>query len=392
MNLLPILPYILGLMLLIIALRQNNRQLLFISLLSLFSYYILRQLDFAEISSLQIDSFALNLLLLIVPLNLLFISSRKKPINTFWGYLLAALLLLQMLVFYFLAKFPRHLRTEAYFNFRTEFPRLALGVQNLAADILSWLTPDKQIMAEGLPFLVILVALFTLLFTLLKFLKNPDHLLIAACFQIIYLLTAIYFLPNSSMLLYSFYAITLFILIIEANLSLAYIDELTNLPTRRKMNETMQTLGSNYAIAMIDVDKFKTINDKYGHKTGDQALQFIAAKLAAIKGSAKVFRFAGDEFTAIFPGKSSAEALPFLEDFRDAVVNGEFVIRGKDRKTGSAKDRNQQKKANTAKPKISVSVGIAAKDKNFNTPQKVLKQADKKLYKSKKSGRNKVTT
>jgi diguanylate cyclase (GGDEF)-like protein len=321
-------------------------------------------------------------------------STRKKPINTLAGYLLSAFMLLQFLLYNFLAKFPRHLRSETYYNFKTEFPVLANQIKSLAEEILKWFTPDHLIIVQGLSFLAILVIIFSLLIIFLKFLKSPNHLLIAACFQIFYLLSAFYFVQQSFtfMLLFSFYAITLFILIIEGNLSLAYIDELTTLPTRRKLNETMQTLGNNYAIAMIDVDKFKTINDKYGHKTGDQALQFIAAKLAAIKGSAKVFRFAGDEFVAIFPGKTAEEALPYLEDFRDSVVNSEFIIRGKGRKNSSAKDRNKQKKTKAKAPKISVSVGVAAKDKNFNSAQKVLKQADKKLYKSKKSGRNKVST
>ena len=55
--------------------------------------------------------------------------------------------------------------------------------------------------------------------------------------------------------------------------AMAYLDELTQLPSRRSLNEALLKLGDSYSIAMLDVDHFKKFNDSYGHESGDQALR-----------------------------------------------------------------------------------------------------------------------
>ena len=56
---------------------------------------------------------------------------------------------------------------------------------------------------------------------------------------------------------------------------MAYVDELTGLPGRRSLDQTLINLGKKYSIAMIDIDHFKKFNDTYGHDTGDQVLKII---------------------------------------------------------------------------------------------------------------------
>ena len=67
-----------------------------------------------------------------------------------------------------------------------------------------------------------------------------------------------------------------------------------------------------YTIAMVDVDHFKTFNDKHGHDVGDQVLQLVASRLARSPGGGRAYRYGGEEFTLIFPGRTREQALPHL--------------------------------------------------------------------------------
>ena len=93
--------------------------------------------------------------------------------------------------------------------------------------------------------------------------------------------------PEPSFMIYfSAAGITLIITSIEASFSMAYIDELTGLPGRRSLNQSLINLGKKYAIAMVDIDHFKKFNDTYGHGTGDQVIKMVASKLRGMSGGA----------------------------------------------------------------------------------------------------------
>ncbi len=177
---------------------------------------------------------------------------------------------------------------------------------------------------------------------------------------------------------------------VEASFTMAYIDELTGLSGRRSLNETMLNLGKNYVIAMIDVDRFKKFNDTYGHKTGDQVLKMIAARLGKISGGAKTFRYGGEEFTAIFSGKNVEDALSHVENFREAVASAPFVIRSTERSAKRKLGRSKKKASGRKQVTVTVSIGLASPDREMTDPEKVIKAADKKLYKAKKGGRNRT--
>jgi len=176
----------------------------------------------------------------------------------------------------------------------------------------------------------------------------------------------------------------------EVSFSMAYVDELTSLQGRRSLNATLLNLGSKYAIAMIDVDHFKKFNDAYGHKTGDQVLKMIAARLENISGGAQTFRYGGEEFAAVFPGKTAREAWPYLEEYRQGVASTPFIVRSKGRRKRTAKQRGMLKTEGRKTVQITVSIGISSPDKHYNRPEEVLKAADKILYRAKKAGRNRV--
>lgn len=192
-----------------------------------------------------------------------------------------------------------------------------------------------------------------------------------------------------------FFAAGLILLItsIEAAFSMAYVDELTGLQGRRSLDETMLNLGKQYVIAMIDIDHFKKFNDSYGHKTGDQVLKMIAKKLSHMGGGAKTFRYGGEEFTAIFPGKEIFESLPHIEKYRQTIESMPFMVRSKARKKSTAKSRGKGPGPNAKRVKVTVSIGVSQPNKKGLTrPDQVIKAADKILYKAKKAGRNCVKT
>ena len=177
--------------------------------------------------------------------------------------------------------------------------------------------------------------------------------------------------------------------VIETSHSLAFQDELTGLPARRAMNEALLKLGNHYSVAMVDIDRFKRLNDRYGHDAGDQALRMVASLLSKMSGAGKAFRYGGEEFTVIFPGKGVQEALPHLEKFREGVKSHGFVIRGRNRpRTRPATPKPS--KAPPRKVPVTVSIGVAQRDGRRPTPQQVIKAADKALYRAKRAGRNRV--
>jgi diguanylate cyclase (GGDEF)-like protein len=162
--------------------------------------------------------------------------------------------------------------------------------------------------------------------------------------------------------------------------NLAYIDELTGLPSRRALREAMMKLGGRYSIAMIDIDFFKKFNDTYGHDSGDYVLKLIGKNLKQVTGGGKAFRYGGEEFTIIFPGKSTIEAIPHLEKLRETIAKSRFPIPSGD-----------TKKSSNRKPRgisITISGGTAGRCEKYPTPDEVLSAADAALYRAKNKGRN----
>lgn len=169
---------------------------------------------------------------------------------------------------------------------------------------------------------------------------------------------------------------------------LAYSDDLTSLPTRRALNQLALSLGRNYTVAMLDIDHFKKFNDTYGHDIGDQVLKLVAAKLNTVKSGGRVFRYGGEEFTVVFPRKSSEQAQPELDTLRQTIADYKMVIRQPQR---SNKKSRQSKKSDGSKTvSVTVSIGFCQRQPK-QTFEQALKIADEALYRAKKKGRNNVS-
>jgi diguanylate cyclase (GGDEF)-like protein len=192
--------------------------------------------------------------------------------------------------------------------------------------------------------------------------------------------------------------------IVENSYALAYRDELTELPSRRAFNDALLGLEDTYTIAMVDVDHFKKFNDTYGHETGDQVLRMVAAKLARVSGGGHAFRVGGEEFSILFPGKSTKDVLPHLEMLRTEIETGAFRARdtkdrrhaplpGHDRRKSGGRKAVRRQRSPVQSPlgeiSVTVSMGVAEPG-NAREVEQVIQAADKALYRAKQAGRNRV--
>lgn len=177
--------------------------------------------------------------------------------------------------------------------------------------------------------------------------------------------------------------------LVETSHGMAYGDELTGLPGRRALNEALVKLGDRYAIAMVDLDHFKRFNDRHGHDVGDQLLRMVGSRLARVGGGGRVFRYGGEEFAVLFPGKSVQDAAPHLEILRETIAASAFTVRG--RRRPRAKPQTPPASAGQKKVFATISIGLAGPDRHHATPEQVIKAADAALYRAKKAGRNRLS-
>lgn len=183
----------------------------------------------------------------------------------------------------------------------------------------------------------------------------------------------------------------LIVAMLQTTYGMAFRDELTGLPSRRALNEGMMKLGRCYTIAMIDVDHFKNFNDTYGHDLGDQVLKIVARKIAKVGGGSKSYRYGGEEFTVLFPGKDIKNAIPHLEKLRAAIAAYKMALRASDRPTRPTSANRTRGAFRAAKTvSVTISIGVAERTEKLATPDAVVQAADRALYRAKKMGRNQV--
>ena len=180
--------------------------------------------------------------------------------------------------------------------------------------------------------------------------------------------------------------------VLQDTFRMAFRDELTGIPSRRALNEQLAALGSRYAVAMLDVDHFKKFNDTYGHDLGDQVLKMVAAHIARVGGGGKAFRYGGEEFTVLFPGKSAEDAIPHLEAVREDIESYRMALRAAERPARTRRARRQRGGWRGRRGvAVTVSIGVAERNGRYDTPQEVIEAADRALYRAKEKGRNRLS-
>jgi GGDEF domain-containing protein len=195
--------------------------------------------------------------------------------------------------------------------------------------------------------------------------------------------------PGSSLFMMAT-GLTLTLSVVESTYAMAYLDELTGLPARRALVNDLGVLGGTYALAMVDIDHFKKLNDKHGHDIGDEVLKLVATLLAKAPGGGRAYRYGGEEFTLLYSGRTSDAARPHLEAVRASIEGARFTLRAWNRPRSKPPDGKRRRRRRSVKLKVTVSLGIAHADGGGLEPKDVLKQADQALYDAKKAGRNRV--
>ncbi len=169
---------------------------------------------------------------------------------------------------------------------------------------------------------------------------------------------------------------------VRNGLMMAVIDPLTGIYNRRyaeqHMNRVMERAretGGAFAVLMIDLDKFKAINDRWGHDAGDAVLREFSRRLQEnIRGVDLVARFGGEEFFVAMPDIDHEQAAAAAERIRGAVEGRPFEVTG-------TKDGLR----------VTVSIGVAIGTAEDGDPETIIRRADLALFRSKNAGRNRVS-
>ena len=159
---------------------------------------------------------------------------------------------------------------------------------------------------------------------------------------------------------------------------IAHRDDLTGLFNRRRMGELLDAQqvnaarGEGFAVAIVDLDKFKSINDTYGHAVGDIVLKQFAERAKAVLREGDVLaRWGGEEFLLLITTNEPATALAVAERLRQHIASTSVVL-----PDGNA-------------IRYTVSIGLAPHHADESTPS-IIERADSALYRAKSSGRDRV--
>lgn len=162
---------------------------------------------------------------------------------------------------------------------------------------------------------------------------------------------------------------------------LAFTDYLTSLKTRGYFEQQLELeikrserKKTSFALLMIDIDFFKSLNDRFGHRAGDQVLRDVASILMRdMREVDTVARYGGEEFVIILPETGGTGAKLVAERLRRSVENAKFFA-------GSP----------GAVERLSISIGIAVFDEDAQFRRDLIENADAALYYAKSHGRNRV--
>lgn len=157
-------------------------------------------------------------------------------------------------------------------------------------------------------------------------------------------------------------------------------DPLTRLPNRQAYNEKLNQAyqhwcetGDNLSVAIVDIDNFKRINDKFGHAAGDKTLQVVGRHLRRYLSAGEfIARWGGEEFVLLLPSISNQQLGERLETIRSALAQLPFKFK---------------------QEKVSITASFGATQfRKGDTQDTVFERADSFLYKAKREGRNQVVT
>jgi len=308
----------------------------------------------------------------LIPLNILVFSlPKERGIFTVWGLAKAGFIALQIAFAIYL---------------------LNTGNQKIMSFLKSDLFPLKNRLFDSISQLSVITFVIVFIILLVRYIRYSSNLDLAFSGVLLCVFTAL-LLRNKNMAVQIFFTASGLILLVSTihdSYSMAFMDELTGLPSRRALRHELLKLSGRYTIAMLDIDFFKKFNDTYGHDVGDQVLRMVASCIRDVSGGGKAFRYGGEEFTILFPGKSVNDSISHLESLRETVSKRGFYQRAKNRPKKKPKKIKSRSKPGK-QLFVTISIGVAEKNDKHRHPDEVIKAADAALYRAKKKGRNCVS-
>jgi two-component system cell cycle response regulator len=168
---------------------------------------------------------------------------------------------------------------------------------------------------------------------------------------------------------------------VQHSIEMAITDDLTGLNNRRYLDrhlavmlEQATTRGQPVSMMLIDVDYFKSINDRFGHSAGDDVLREFAQRLRGnVRGIDLTCRYGGEEFVVVMPDTNEAVARTVAERLRHHIEAKPFSVLG-----------------GTRAVDVTISIGIATRDMGADDVPSLLRRADEAVYRAKREGRNRV--
>ena len=138
--------------------------------------------------------------------------------------------------------------------------------------------------------------------------------------------------------------------------------------------ERARRASDDFCLALVDIDKFKRVNDRFGHLVGDRLLRLFANILVQnVRGQDKVARFGGEEFALMFPGARLVDAVSVVERIRRILESTQWSVEPSGERVG----------------KVTASFGVAKLRAN-ESANDLLRRVDQRLYEAKDQGRNRV--
>jgi diguanylate cyclase (GGDEF)-like protein len=158
---------------------------------------------------------------------------------------------------------------------------------------------------------------------------------------------------------------------------MAQTDSMTGLLNRRAFEEILarelvrsNQIGKSLAVLLVDIDRFKHVNDRWGHQAGDEVIRRVGDSLRkSMRPSDALSRFGGEEFMILLRDVNTEQSSEIAGRLREEIADLTEL---------------------PGEVRLTVSIGVAASHP-FDVPQELLRRCDEALYRSKRGGRNLVT-
>jgi len=178
----------------------------------------------------------------------------------------------------------------------------------------------------------------------------------------------------------------IFVISVIENIYLeGFQDEVTDLPTGKNMLGILSKLDTGYTVAMVEIDKFTRLKDIHGRRVSKQILRHVGSKLTSVTGGGKSFRYGSGKFAVVFPGMFLQDALPHMEELRQAIRKSGPILQNK-KGPGRKPKRLKRIELLANRIPVKVSIGVAERKGLDMKPHQAIQKAEEALSTAKRKG------